>query len=380
MKVDNYAVSLNAQHFNVERNFTEAKLSRETENFHSSESSDIDKLEINSELVDNTYEELSQELSKAVLKNIALESRRSIRDTIEMSYTYEESQSLNFQVQAYIHSDSKEIELSLEVSLSRSFIQKTDISIENLKMLKDPLLLSFDGRMPSLSTKSFSFDIDSDGESEQISKPSVGSAFLAFDKNSNGVIDNGLELFGTQSGNGFADLKAYDDDKNGWIDENDAIFDKLRIWQKNDNGDRLIGLGQVGIGAIFLGSSETPFSLKSDSNELLGEMRKSGFFVYEDGQAGVMSQVDLIVSKETQDDLEKVEDLQKDFSYSNSTYKKESANSESFGDKQLEKLQKKLDALEAKLSSAKEEKREALQAQIAGVYAQMMAIVATKLS
>ncbi len=382
MKVDNYAVSLNAQHFNMERNFTEAKLTTESENFQSASSSNIHSSELDTKQRESAYDKLSVELSKAILQNVALESRRSTRDILEMSYTYEERQSLNFETQAYIRSDSKEMTLSLNVSLSRSFIEKSNIRLEDLQMLKDPLVLSFDGQMPSLSTERFSFDIDSDGESEQISMLNQGAAFLALDKNSNGTIDDGSELFGTQSGDGFADLRAYDDDKNGWIDENDAIFDKLRVWQKDGTQERLLALGEVGVGAIFLGNIDTPFSLKSDTNALLGEIRRSGFFVFEDGRASIVSHVDMVASKETQDDVQKVQDLQKSISTLelDRTYKNNKDESGDFGNKELEKLQNKLDALKAKLSTAKEEDKAALQTQIAGIFAQMMSIIAAKLT
>ncbi|MEA3522790.1 MAG: hypothetical protein U9R50_07425 [Campylobacterota bacterium] len=382
MKVNNYAVDMNAHYFNLQRDYTQAKLSTQIENFAGDKSVDIKAAEADTQISNSAYDELSVELSRAIVKNVYLESHRSLRDTLEMSYTYEEKQSLNFQVQAYIQSDTKEISVSLDVSLSRSFLQKSSVSIESLQQLKDPLVLSFDGTMPSLSSQTFSFDIDSDGESEQISKLGAGSAFLALDKNSNGKIDNGMELFGTQSGDGFSDLKAYDDDSNGWIDENDAIFDKLRIWQKNEGAERLIGLGEVGIGAIFLGNTQTPFSLKSDSNALLGEIRSSSFFVYESGKAGLVSQVDLMVSKETKNDLKKVEDLQKDLSVSSlgGIYNSENKKSEDFGEKQLEKLQKKLNELEKKLLNAEEDHKAALQAEIGALYSQIMAILEARLS
>ena len=77
------------------------------------------------------------------------------------------------------------------------------------------------------------FDIDADGEEESISYLQGGSGYLALDKNGDGVINDGSELFGTKSGDGFADLAEYDADGNGWIDENDPIFDKLLIWAKD---------------------------------------------------------------------------------------------------------------------------------------------------
>ena len=51
-----------------------------------------------------------------------------------------------------------------------------------------------------------------------------GSGFLALDKDGNGKIDDGNELFGTKSSDGFGDLREYDSDGSGWIDENDEIL------------------------------------------------------------------------------------------------------------------------------------------------------------
>ncbi len=298
MKINNYTVAMNAQYFNLQRDYTDINISTTDKNFLSDDSLEIEESKLSSSISDEAYQQLSQELSMAILKNIDYEDNRSIREVTEMSFTYAEHNSLSFQVQAYIQSDSKEIALSVDVSLSRSFVQKTDITIESLIALKDPLILSLDGTMPSLNSKTFSFDIDSDGKSDQISQLNAGNGFLALDKNNNRVIDDGSELFGVKSGDGFKDFDKYDDDKNGWIDENDAVFDKLRVWQKNDGKDKLLALGELGIGAIFLGETTTPFELKSSSNSLLGEIKKSGFFVYENGSAGVISQIDLAVNSE----------------------------------------------------------------------------------
>ncbi len=376
MKIDNYAVSMNAQYFNVQQEQSEVVVSTTTEDFETNESLEVSNIEKDSQLSKDRYDELSVELSKVLLKNINAEANTNM---LSISYEYTEMQSLNFQAQAYIKTDDKEIELSLDVSLSRSFTQMANINILDLGILKEPLVLSLDGTMPTLSSNTFSFDIDSDGERYQVSKLAQGNGFLALDKNSNGIIDNGNELFGTKSGDGFADLTEYDDDKNGWIDENDAIFNKLRIWQKTDTEDKLIGLGEVGVGAIFLGRTETPFSLKSETNKGLGEMLTSGIFLYENGRAGVISQIDLIVNKETENSLSQLNGLQKDVSSLNleNTYKENSDmnKGEEKEDKRIDKLQKQLKTLENKLANAKEDNKSSLQAEIGAVSAQIMAIL-----
>ncbi len=126
------------------------------------------------------------------------------------------------------------------------------------------------------------------------SKLGAGSGFLALDKNGDGIINDGSELFGALTGNGFAELAKYDQDGNGWIDEADEIFNKLLIWQKDEQGnDVLRGLGAAGVGAIYLGSANTNFSLNSATdNHTNAVIRQTGMFLYENGESGTMQQVD----------------------------------------------------------------------------------------
>ena len=166
--------------------------------------------------------------------------------------------------------------------------------IRDSAKLKDPLVLNFNGNAAELTTTRFSFDIDSDGQQDQIAFTGPNSGFLALDRNNDGVINNGSELFGPTTGQGFAELAAYDQDGNQWIDENDSIYNKLRIWSKDAQGqDQLIALGQRGVGAIYLGQVTSPFALKDSDNNLLGQIRSSGVFLQENGVAGTVQQIDL---------------------------------------------------------------------------------------
>ena len=381
MRIDNYAVAMDAQYFSVALTQTDASVSTTTQNFQDKDSK-VEQVNVVSEPKNSVSDELSAKLSNALLKNLSGESQRFTQDIVEINHTYVEAQALDFHTKALVQADGREYEISLDVSLSRSFVEQTKIVMQRDSYLKDPLVISLNGLMPTLSSNSFAFDIDSDGEHDQISKLSSGNGFLALDKNSNGFIDDGSELFGTKSGDGFSDLSKYDDDKNGWIDENDAIFDKLRIWEKTDSKDKLIGLGEVGIGAIFLGNTNTPFSLKSDSNELLGEIRKSGFFIYENGKAGVISQIDLAVNSKTKEDLNKLDTLQKNLFTKNvnTLYKKGSQESEDSTDTQMQKLQSEMKALETKLAHADEKQKPDLQARIGELFAQMMSILEAEIA
>ncbi|MCE1248485.1 MAG: hypothetical protein LWY06_17750 [Firmicutes bacterium] len=212
--------------------------------------------------------------------------------------TYSESQDMAFTAEGSIQTeDGKQIDIKFDLALSRDFFEKNEIHIRaGTQKTVDPLMLSFDGTAPGLTDQKYDFDLDSDGKQEQVSFASANAGFLALDENNNGKIDNGGELFGPETGSGFKELAQYDDDGNNWIDEKDKIFSKLIIWQKDPNGnDSYSSLQQKNVGAIYLGNVASAFDFKDDANQTQGEVKKSGVFLTEDGQAGAVQQVDLAV-------------------------------------------------------------------------------------
>ncbi|HEX3046692.1 MAG TPA: hypothetical protein VHY08_18195 [Bacillota bacterium] len=215
----------------------------------------------------------------------------------ESSETYQESEQLSFAAQGIVKTaDGKEINFEVQLKMSREFAASKQVSLKAGDALIDPLVINFGQPAAQLGNTKFQFDLDADGTADQISFLQEGSGFLALDANNDGVINNGAELFGPSSGNGFGELAAYDQDQNGWIDENDPIFDKLRIWTKDAQGkDSLFALGQKGIGAIFLGNIDSPFSLKDQTNQMNGVIKETGVFLREDGTPGTIQQIDLVV-------------------------------------------------------------------------------------
>jgi hypothetical protein len=110
------------------------------------------------------------------------------------------------------------------------------------------------------------FDLAVTGHPQRIAWTSANSpvGFLALDRNGNGIIDNGRELFGnftqlsdgTLAANGFEALREFDVNRDGRIDAADPVFGQLRLWfDRNHNGfsepDELFTLAAVGIDAIF---------------------------------------------------------------------------------------------------------------------------------
>ncbi len=212
-------------------------------------------------------------------------------------YCYHEEESTTFESTGTVKtSDGREINFQLELSMSRSFTEVYSRSFSfGGGMFTDPLVINMDCDAADVCDQKFYFDLDADGHEEAISRLGPGSGFLALDKNGDGKINDGTELFGTKSGNGFRDLAQYDLDKNGWIDEADDIFKDLMIWSKDSNGsDRLVGLGAAGVGAIYLGSCESEFSLnRLDNNDPNARIRSTGIFLYENGSMGTLQQLDL---------------------------------------------------------------------------------------
>lgn len=210
---------------------------------------------------------------------------------------HHESEHTAFHAQGSARSeDGREINFDVELNMSREFTEQSHLQIQAGDALKDPLVLNFEGNATELTQRNFSFDLDVDGHAEQIAFVGSNSGFLALDENGDGVINDGSELFGPTSGNGFAELAAHDSDNNNWIDENDPVFDRLRVWSRDGSGNQqLLALGARGVGAIYLGHATTPFELNDSANEQLGQVRSSGVFVQEDGGVGTMQQVDLVV-------------------------------------------------------------------------------------
>ncbi len=158
---------------------------------------------------------------------------------------------------------------------------------------KDPLVIDFGEPTTALGKQGVEFDIDSDGKTENLRLPTDGSGVLFVDRNHNGKADNGSELFGPQTGNGFGELGQLDGDGNGWIDGGDAAYADLMLWQLSDKGESSYrSLADAGIGALATASAETQFTLKEDG-EAVGQVRASSVWLGEKSGAGLVRQIDV---------------------------------------------------------------------------------------
>ena len=152
-------------------------------------------------------------------------------------FYYEENETTSFSTDGVVKtSDGREISFNVELTMSRSFTQYASETIDfGSPRFMDPLVINLDAPAADVKDQKFLFDLNADGHEEAISRLGPGSGFLALDKNGDGKINDGSELFGAGNGDGFADLARYDSDGKGWIDEAGGIVDQLLIWCRDEN-------------------------------------------------------------------------------------------------------------------------------------------------
>lgn len=190
--------------------------------------------------------------------------------------------------------------LDLEITQAQYIRESLDTGILASRFV-DPLVLSFDDGLGVLESSRFTFDINGDGRCEDISCLSSGSGYLVLDRNGDGNVNNGLELFGPATGYGYAELGEYDSDGNKWIDENDPIFDKLQLWMgAGGEEEQLISLKDAGVGALALAHSEVDFDLMGTDGSVLGRIKSTGLFLSEAGEVRPMAEVDLATGEDEQ--------------------------------------------------------------------------------
>ncbi|MGL4686725.1 MAG: hypothetical protein ACRCVY_08230 [Commensalibacter sp.] len=165
----------------------------------------------------------------------------------------------------------------------------------------DPLILDLNG--DGVKTTGFNFqdsrsvfDMDGDGIKNATGWVDKNDGLLVFDRNNDGIINDGSELFGnytklhdgTLAKNGFEALAEFDTNKDGFIDKNDKDFDKLKIWRDansdgtNQNGE-LYTLEELGITRLSLNHKDTNQNL--DNGNTLAQL---GSYETKDGQTHEM--------------------------------------------------------------------------------------------
>lgn len=259
---------------------------------------DVQQLSISGDAVVANAELATIDLTQLNISTASIQIGEEARFNLIQQHVYKEEESMRVASQGRVTTeDGREINFMLELDMERSYELEESLEKQRLeRTLIDPLVINLSGGVAGLTNSSFSFDLNADGTEEDISFVTQGSGFLALDINEDGVINDGSELFGTQGQSGFSHLAKYDGDGNKWIDENDEIFSKLKVWTRDEQGnDQLISLKEAGVGAIHLGSTSSQFDLTDSDNNLLGQVKRTGVFLTEEGGVASIQELDIAV-------------------------------------------------------------------------------------
>lgn len=260
---------------------------------------DLDAVLRNVEEIQNSYSAQPLDLGEA---NGNVPTPPSSEEGVGFGLEYDleehriEAQRTQFQARGSVTTaDGREINFATELEMSRLEASSRTVSVRAGDAAKrvDPLVLNFGTGAPSFAG-THEFDLTSDGEKETLARLTPASAYLAWDQNGNDTIDNGSELFGPTTGNGFSELAAHDGDGNGWIDEADPMFSRLRLWSPSEEGGgTLKTLAEVDVGALYLHAVSTPFSVRSGGTAQ-AEVAASSVYLKESQGVGTLQHVDLV--------------------------------------------------------------------------------------
>jgi hypothetical protein len=149
----------------------------------------------------------------------------------------------------------------------------------------DPLILDLAGNGVALAAVGDRlFDLDGDGRTDRPAWVRGDDALLVLDRDGNGAIDDGRELFGDQHGaaDGFAELARFDANDDKAIDAADPVFEKLRLLFADGRQE---GLADHGIVRLRLGAI-VPLGIDVEGGRLMA----SGRFDRADGRDGQVTE------------------------------------------------------------------------------------------
>lgn len=175
---------------------------------------------------------------------------------------------------------------NVSISEFKAHIEMVRIEIAQI-FQQDPLILDLDGNgidITSLKDGQL-FDIDGDGTLDQTAWIKGADALLALDRNGDGEINDGRELFGDQHGakDGFAELSKFDDNLDGLIDQQDGVFSSLVLLRADGSQQ---GLADAGIKSISL-AMVTPIDKRLIGGDLVAQSQ----FKRDDGSTGQVGEV-----------------------------------------------------------------------------------------
>jgi len=198
-------------------------------------------------------------------------------------------------------SPTNEIEVTIQQANVQINVTSTSVRLETPRSQPEPEVapepvrrtdpIAFDLDNNSVNTsiaQQVNFDIDADGQLDTINRLAGDDAFLALDRNGDGIINNGAELFGDQHGaaNGFDELAKFDDNQDGVINTLDNVFSQLRLFTAGS--DETLSLAEASIRSINLDYQNTDVALNT-----YDRISQLSTYEREDGTTGTTADVQL---------------------------------------------------------------------------------------
>jgi hypothetical protein len=212
--------------------------SAEADNLEESTDAELRKLEFLLKSITKDPEEyerlksvLTKQIKSAMRIMASMHGSAASRTSVASKVAEVQSQKISYQI-------------SMQISRVEARAEVQDVQVA----MSDPLILDMGGdgiELTQAGSGAF-FDINGDGRKESTAWVKGSSAFLVMDRNNNGTIDDGTELFGDQHGalHGFQELARFDSNSDSVINNRDTVFKALKVYQ-DMNGNGRIDSGEV---------------------------------------------------------------------------------------------------------------------------------------
>ena len=214
---------------------------------------------------------------------------------IDVEEVRERRERQRFQASATLKTANGQVlELDMEVLQKRFERSRTSWQLRAGEALKDPLVLDFGVPGTQVADDTLSVDLDQDGELDELHHLGRRSLYLVDDRDGDGQVTDGSELFGPRSNDGYAELQALDHDGNGFVDSADPAWSRLHVWMHHNGKSELMALSDKGVGALYVGNIEAPFRLLDGQGTRRAQQQAMSFWVGEDGAMGTTRRVDVV--------------------------------------------------------------------------------------
>jgi hypothetical protein len=157
-------------------------------------------------------------------------------------------------IQAFTTTDLHSLTSTQANAFSNDIPSMTDAQV-NALITADPIVLDLSGagiHTSNVNTQGVNFDITGTGKVDTVGWTTGNEGFLVLDKNHDGLVNSGAEMFGTgmlmgdgtRAASGYQALSQYDTNHDGVINANDAVFKQLQVWV-DANHDGKVEAGEM---------------------------------------------------------------------------------------------------------------------------------------